>query len=646
MRSHVIVPSALVLLVGAMCVSGVSAQARASATQARPGVTAPAAIAPTPLNRPSFDAGPTRGRIEGLVTDDQGQPLVGVAVSAHGAQLTFAVTDRHGRFAFTALPLGSYFVRAHLPGFVASPRELVEVIAARAATSRFRLSRSPDAVPSTRPILPAGMDGLQPLDPDRVQDGAAEDAAAADSDHGHSPTDWRIRHLKRSVLRDADNGDLSLAEDTPEDTVAADTVQSLSFLSDLPFSTQVQLLTISAFDTPQELFTAARIPHGVAYVSLTSPAGDDSMWAVQGALTQGDLSSWVLGGTYTTKIAGRHATEVSMSYAAQRYDGTNPIALSAMGETSRTVGALHGSDRWTLTPAMSLTAGARYAHYGYIDGSGLLSPSIQWEFKTADGHTLRALVSQQMVAPGAEEFVPSPVAGMWMPPQRTFSPLNVSEGFRAERTRHFEVALEEEMASFRMTARGFHQQVSDQIVTVFGLRKPDEPRADLGHYFTARAGNVDAYGWGLTVSRPVASRVCGSVAYTMARANWVSSADSALYAAFASSAKRASDELIHDLTTTLETDFPETATHVVAVYKLNSGYANDNILERIPGVSGRFDVQVHQRLPFLATDATEWEILIAVRNLFRDSLDGASLYDELLVVRPPKRIVGGLTVRF
>ena len=37
-----------------------------------------------------------------------------------------------------------------------------------------------------------------------------------------------------------------------------------------------------------------------------------------------------------------------------------------------------------------------------------------------------------------------------------------------------------------------------------------------------------------------------------------------------------------------------------------------------------------------------WEMLVGVRNLFRDAADEASVYDELLVVRPPKRIVGGL----
>ena len=61
----------------------------------------------------------------------------------------------------------------------------------------------------------------------------------------------------------------------------------------------------------------------------------------------------------------------------------------------------------------------------------------------------------------------------------------------------------------------------------------------------------------------------------------------------------------------------------------------------------RFDVQIHQGLPFLAFTRARWELLLAVRNLFHDLDDPtASLYDELLVVRPPKRVLGGVTVQF
>jgi hypothetical protein len=42
----------------------------------------------------------------------------------------------------------------------------------------------------------------------------------------------------------------------------------------------------------------------------------------------------------------------------------------------------------------------------------------------------------------------------------------------------------------------------------------------------------------------------------------------------------------------------------------------------------------------------KWEMLVGVRNFFRDTAADQSVYDELLVVRPPKRVIGGLTLKF
>ena len=57
-------------------------------------------------------------------------------------------------------------------------------------------------------------------------------------------------------------------------------------------------------------------------------------------------------------------------------------------------------------------------------------------------------------------------------------------------------------------------------------------------------------------------------------------------------------------------------------------------------------MQVRQSLPFLNFTSAKWEMLVAVRNFFRETVGHESVYDELLVVNPPKRIVGGVTMRF
>jgi hypothetical protein len=65
-----------------------------------------------------------------------------------------------------------------------------------------------------------------------------------------------------------------------------------------------------------------------------------------------------------------------------------------------------------------------------------------------------------------------------------------------------------------------------------------------------------------------------------------------------------------------------------------------------PAAGARFEVRINQELPFLDFTGANWEAVAGVRNLFRSDLFDGSVYDELLVVRPPKRVVGGVTVRF
>ena len=82
------------------------------------------------------------------------------------------------------------------------------------------------------------------------------------------------------------------------------------------------------------------------------------------------------------------------------------------------------------------------------------------------------------------------------------------------------------------------------------------------------------------------------------------------------------------------------------LYKINSAYTRSNVAETDPGLDGRWDVQVIQELPFMNFTSAQWEMLVGVRNLFRESFTETSVYDELLVARPPKRLVGGITVKF
>jgi len=219
-----------------------------------------------------------------------------------------------------------------------------------------------------------------------------------------------------------------------------------------------------------------------------------------------------------------------------------------------------------------------------------------------------------------------------------------------ERVRHYEVSIEQDLSAHHvLTFRTFVQHVADQQSTLFGSWTPFAVAGQTEQqYAVATAGDVSTRGWGVGVSNAITDRVRGSVFYALTESTWAAPRDGEVVAVLALPATRAgTSERLHDLTTQLETEIPGTETRVFVVYKINTGFArreSDAIVR--PGLDMRFDVQVTQRLPFLDFTSAQWQVLFAVRNLFRDGGAENSVYDELLVVRPPKRIVGGVVVRF
>jgi hypothetical protein len=603
------------------------------ALAAQPPATGPAVSAPGAPEAP--------GRIEGLVTDDGGTPLAGVAVTAQGGRLAYGVTNQDGRFAIDGLRAGPYIIRAQLPGFLASERVLVHVLPSQATHRPLRLQRTqPEAgevMPATRRLLNAGL--AQPAGDDN-----GETVAAAAGTHDDGATAWRVRHAKRSVLRDVTGADDATAGEAAASDVGQAPLAAELWLG-LPLSAQVQFLTTSSLGTTDQTLGLGPA-RSIAYVTVSAPAGHSGTWATQAAISQGDLSSWVVGGSYAGRITGEHTLDAGVTYATQRYTGSNPATLMAVYDGTRTVGAMFAFDGWAFSDVAAVTYGTKIASYGYLAEPVLLSPSVALRWKLGSASGLSGTFSREALAPGAEEFVPAPTAGMWLPPQRAFSPLDPSGEFQEERARRMEVAFEQQAGAFTVTARGFREDIDDQIVTLFGLGDSTLPASEVVHYFTGTAGDLTAYGWAVSISRPVGSRVRGSVAYSLTHGERRDApAGMAVLAFVAPSVLRVLPERLHDLVTIVETDIPETSTRVYAACRLNTGFAASSPAEAAPAFGSRFDVQVNQRLPFLGFTNAEWEVLVALRNLFRD-IETGTYYDELLVVRPPKRFVGGLTVRF
>jgi hypothetical protein len=626
---------------------GVIVWAGTIAAPARAQVVALPQLALAPQLKASSASAPIKpSELTGVVKDELGRPLSGAVISALGAASAFAVSSEDGRFTLRNLPPGSYLIRVHLQNYLPSRGRIVQVSTEGRAISTIELTRRADV--STDPaVLAAGVGAVgEPV--------AAPEEPAADR-HEHDEVAWRLRHLKRSVLKEAEN---SIAQLDDDDSLLGDSVSTMgrafsdsarlatSLFTDLPVSGQINLLTSTSFAHPQDLFSmSGPAPRGVAYLALETP-GVSGDWTMRGTLTQGDVASWILAGSYARHQPAAHAYEVGMSYSMQRYLGANGEVMAAMRDDSRNVGALYAMDNWAVTPSLHFSYGARYARYDYLEDRGLISPRATMILQPDLNDTLkvRASVMHREVAPGAEEFIP-PSVGLWLPPERTFSQMSRSS-FRPERHDQVEIAVDREWNNHVVVGfRAFTEQVEDQVVTVFGLAVGDTP-ADFGHYQVGSAGDFAARGWGVTFTRTAGDRLRATVDYTQAQTSWRGrSPDAAMLAVLAPSVKR-TDERIHDVTASVQSVLAPTATRLLVVYKVNTAYTSSKAGETTPTAGVRFDVQVNQALPFLNFTSAQWEMLVAVSNLFKEALYENSVYDELMVVRPPKRVLGGVTVRF
>lgn len=588
--------------------------------------------------RSTLTARLTLGSIEGTVSDEKGGPLAGAMVSALGATTALAITDGRGRFSINALPPGDYMVRVHMAGFVSSRRDYVRVGTSSSVLDRIRLTRADKTETSDgRPIMTAGV--------------AIPSETTDDPDHPHTETAWRLRHIKRSILKQ--NGDVvSIADATTDEALQPSTGSlfgrafgnAASFFTDTAFTGEVNLLTTSVF-AGGSMIDPDFTPRGVAYLSIGAPLAG-GRWDVRAALNQSDLSSWIVAGTYASHLSGGHDYSAGITYSTQQYDSENgrPTLVAPVADSSRSVGELFGADRWTIVPGITLDYGARYARYDYLTQHSLLSPHLGIILTPMNRTHVTAAVAQRMVAPGTEEFLPSTTLGPWLPPERTFAPL-AGEDLRVERGRFFDVGIDRDLtAALNVGVRHFQQSIDDQLTTLFGVPVDGGPNSP-GHYYVASAGAVDAEGWAIRVTGTPSSHVRGTLDYSVTSAQWVSRGDMAAIAVWAPEAIRPRNEDIHDLTTSLESDIPQTSTRLFVLYKINDAFARGGEPSH-SSTDARFDVQVNQALPFMPLRSTRWEVLLGVRNLFRDQNDVASVYDELLVIRPPKRVIGGVLVKF
>jgi hypothetical protein len=264
---------------------------------------------------------------------------------------------------------------------------------------------------------------------------------------------------------------------------------------------------------------------------------------------------------------------------------------------------------------------------GFLREATHLDPMASLELRRDANTRLRGSMTMRTLVPGGDLLTVSSLAAA-----PSMNPARMDESLRAQQSVRFELAMDHSVGPITLRAQAFYEGVRDQLLGSF-----EGPTRSLG---IINAGDLAARGMGLTVSRRFGHVLSGQVTYTYGH-SW---RESPIVSTGGLASYRESD--FHDIVARVETFIPESDTRLAAVYRFNSlspvGAGEEGSATR----SSRFDVQVNQALPFLGGwTRADWDLLLAVRNLFYEPSEGAVL-DEVAVVHPPTRVLGGVAVRF
>jgi hypothetical protein len=568
------------------------------------------------LSAPSVIARPQGGGLVGWVEDTRGTPVAGVVISLFGKGVDAAglvtLSDSGGRFFLPSLPAGSYTLRALAAGHLPAPARQVTVLPDRDST--FTVSLTPLKVdPAT-----VGADRAETVD-----DSSADDATAE--------LRWLLRHKRRSVLEDqgqtAPTGEPAMTADA-----AMASAHLASWLGDLGGSVEVMANPAGVgvgsvpggFQAPPESFSVLR---------LQGRMGAGGSWSLGGLVADSESTAWRTAAEFIIEPGGGHQIQAGSGYGTRLFQPL--VSGDSEGRTdNRTVGAIFVQDRWQASENVAYTAGARFSYIGFLEEHNHVDPFAAVELKRDDRTRVRGTVASHTLVPGGDLLTLSVVGSA---PAMAFAVMD--DQLQAERSMHYELAVDQALGSATVSARTFYEGVDDQLVNAFS--GPSGARA----LHIVNGGSLAARGMGLTVARRFGDAFSGSISYTYGH-SWRRDPAVVEEAGVLPELFAYHDADFHDIVTRVETFIDCTDTRVIAFYRLNSLSPEVDGQKAAAVANARFDVQLRQGLPFLGNlTRADWEFLLAVRNMFYETAEGATL-DEVAVLNPPKRVLGGISVRF
>jgi hypothetical protein len=529
------------------------------------------------------------GALLGWVDDTRGTPVAGALISLFGkgiqggSLVTF--TDNSGRFFLPSVPAGSYILRAMEQDHLPAPPRQVTVLPNQ--DSIFSMSLAPLMGKLTEAETAERVRELR----------------------------WLMRHKRRSTLEDRDGASPDEAQRAAEAEIS---------LPDLAGTVEF-VANSGALGNPQDSLGLGQFPSSISMVRLNGRFAESGRWVLSGLLSEADSTTWRMSGGFAVEPWTGHQIRVGSGYGTRLL---RPSVEGAEHLDGGSGGAAFAEDRWRVDDRITATFGAQYSYIGFLNDRNHVDPSASVEFRGTHGSRVRGSVATSTLAPGGDLLT---ISSGVPPTALTFA--LVDPNLRPEHLVRYEVCFDQGLGPAIVGVHVFQEGTRDPLFNIF------DSGGSARSLRISNGPSLSSRGVGVSLTRHLGSRASGSITYSYGRA-WRAD-DGGLVISFREGA-------FHDVVARLETVVERSDTRLVAFYRINTL----NPLRSDPHSLGqafgnaRFDVELHQGLPFLgALTRTDWELLFAIRNLFYDEVEGGTL-DEFAVLNPPKRVLGGISVRF
>jgi len=422
-----------------------------------------------------------------------------------------------------------------------------------------------------------------------------------------------LRQRRKSVLNERDAA-AQLAR-------VSDSIGSGLELSGL--SGRVELLTLPAGAQAQEADSS--MPNGAGLVRVSGYLTDDLAFALTGLAAESAATTWRAGAEFELTAGPRNTIEVGAVYGTRFNAATVPLGAEV---DRRSVGAFRVVHAMKLFDNLTTRAGGRFVDAPFLGSSARsIDPEFSFviEEPYGDREDARSYVrfdfSGDTLFPGLEVVTSESdliALSEGLP--------RFAMGFEPQRTWNRAVAVGYRDPGARLEARVLDQTVTHALL-LLPSRAIGAPYVENGSRSRVQVGSLMAE---KTFARGQAQ---AGVEYGYGRFG-------------ATGSDRARD--FHQFTTRFDAYLRRSGTGIAIFHRFHEGaaVANYDGPARPRERAQRYFVELRQDVPFVPEFiGADMALLVSLRNLYYDDIERRSI-DEFAVSAPPRRITGGIRVKF